>query len=87
MYTPLRESLGIYFMTDEELKIQLALGSIKWWDLSEEQIENIGDPDTMDFLYNLTCTERVNDVFVLEYAHHAFAAIQRRKIELTGNLL
>ena len=73
-------------MTDDELKIQLALGSIKWWELTKDQINAIQDVDTITLLYNLTCSEKLTDVFALLTAEVNMSTIWNRKVELTGNL-
>lgn len=74
-------------MTDEELKIQLALGSIKWWQLTDDMISAIEDIDTINMLYDFTCNEPMTDVFALMDASFNMTKIQQRKIELTGNLI
>ena len=38
-------------MTDDELKIQLALGTLKWYQLSKDVIDNIDDIELINMLY------------------------------------
>ena len=73
-------------MDDNELKIQLALGSIKWWELSKRQVEAIEDIETINLLYDLSQHDEA-DIFKWIESAEAYLYIQQRKLELTRNLI